>query len=148
SSITLNPRMARSNRDMYAGMTPYFVIPPGRNNSFDNFSVDVEEITRWTPISPGSMRWTATVINMPAGGTSGEQEEEINYNNRGGGLSEQDIENRLKIRNIPSDRKEESETCAEDRKVGILRCRHEYHVDCIGRWLRIKNLCPLCKGSA
>ncbi|QCD87765.1 nucleolysin TIA-1/TIAR [Vigna unguiculata] len=32
-------------------------------------------------------------------------------------------------------------------EIGILRCRHEYHVDCIRRWLHEKNVCPICKSE-
>ncbi|KAK2453048.1 RING/U-box superfamily protein [Trifolium repens] len=33
-------------------------------------------------------------------------------------------------------------------EVGRLQCSHKYHVDCIQDWLRLKNWCPICKGSA
>nr|XP_004489087.2 RING finger protein 44-like [Cicer arietinum] len=33
-------------------------------------------------------------------------------------------------------------------KIGILRCGHEYHLDCITKWLVVKNVCPLCKSEA
>ncbi|EYU23266.1 hypothetical protein MIMGU_mgv11b023107mg [Erythranthe guttata] len=78
------------------------------------------------------------------------------------GLSEEDIEKSLKIRN--SCRKGEDEICAiclddmikscEKEKeetttaIGSLGCGHEYHVCCIKRWLRTKNSCPLCKAVA
>ncbi|RWS30475.1 RING finger protein 38-like protein [Leptotrombidium deliense] len=29
-----------------------------------------------------------------------------------------------------------------------LRCKHEFHVQCVDRWLRCKNECPLCKATA
>ena len=33
--------------------------------------------------------------------------------------------------------------------VGALKtCGHDYHVSCIKKWLSMKNLCPVCKGSA
>jgi len=35
-----------------------------------------------------------------------------------------------------------------EEEIGILQCRHEYHVDCIRRWLHEKNVCPLCKSKA
>lgn len=33
-------------------------------------------------------------------------------------------------------------------EVGKLECEHGYHVECIHQWLRLKNWCPICKGSA
>ncbi|KAI3827233.1 hypothetical protein L1987_01309 [Smallanthus sonchifolius] len=40
--------------------------------------------------------------------------------------------------------------CHEDYKNGdkigrMVKCGHEYHVDCIKRWLLIKKLCPICR---
>ena len=32
--------------------------------------------------------------------------------------------------------------------IGILRCGHEYHADCLRRWLLEKNVCPMCKSIA
>ncbi|KAF6142064.1 hypothetical protein GIB67_001261 [Kingdonia uniflora] len=47
---------------------------------------------------------------------------------------------------------EESETCAicldeikNGKNIGSLQCGHEYHINCIKRWLRVKDLCPKCK---
>ncbi|CAH9115657.1 unnamed protein product [Cuscuta europaea] len=36
----------------------------------------------------------------------------------------------------------------EQENVGIIRCGHEYHVDCIKKWLVVKNSCPICKSTA
>ncbi|KAI4380199.1 hypothetical protein MLD38_006418 [Melastoma candidum] len=33
-------------------------------------------------------------------------------------------------------------------EVGRLPCEHQYHIACAQQWLRIKNWCPVCKGSA
>lgn len=33
-------------------------------------------------------------------------------------------------------------------EVGRLACEHVYHLSCIQQWLRLKNWCPICKGSA
>ena len=33
-------------------------------------------------------------------------------------------------------------------EIGILQCGHEYHADCIKRWLIQKNICPMCKSKA
>ncbi|XP_011077357.1 E3 ubiquitin-protein ligase MBR2 isoform X1 [Sesamum indicum] len=42
--------------------------------------------------------------------------------------------------------------CLEEYKnmddVGTLKCRHDFHVGCIRKWLSMKNLCPICKASA
>lgn len=33
--------------------------------------------------------------------------------------------------------------------VGTLKaCGHDYHFDCIKKWLSMKNICPICKGPA
>lgn len=32
--------------------------------------------------------------------------------------------------------------------IGTLKCGHDFHVDCVRKWLSIKNLCPICKASA
>uniref|UniRef100_A0A0A0KVW1 RING-type E3 ubiquitin transferase n=1 Tax=Cucumis sativus TaxID=3659 RepID=A0A0A0KVW1_CUCSA len=33
-------------------------------------------------------------------------------------------------------------------KVGILQCKHKYHVAGIQQWLRLKNWCPIFKSAA
>ena len=35
-----------------------------------------------------------------------------------------------------------------DEKIGFLDCGHEYHADCLKKWLLRKNVCPLCKAPA
>ncbi|KZV38270.1 hypothetical protein F511_36505 [Dorcoceras hygrometricum] len=32
--------------------------------------------------------------------------------------------------------------------IGTLDCGHEYHSGCIGKWLPLKNTCPICKSTA
>ncbi|XP_047175673.1 probable E3 ubiquitin-protein ligase ZFP1 [Vigna umbellata] len=32
-------------------------------------------------------------------------------------------------------------------EIGILRCQHKYHANCIRRWLHEKNVCPICKSE-
>nr|XP_027187349.1 probable E3 ubiquitin-protein ligase ZFP1 [Cicer arietinum] len=36
----------------------------------------------------------------------------------------------------------------KEEKIGILQCEHEYHVECITKWLLVKNTCPICKSEA
>ncbi|KAL8166495.1 hypothetical protein V2J09_007994 [Rumex salicifolius] len=36
----------------------------------------------------------------------------------------------------------------EGSKVGRLECEHQYHVECIQKWLQLKNWCPICKANA
>lgn len=43
--------------------------------------------------------------------------------------------------------------CLEEYKsddgIGTLKnCGHDYHVDCIKKWLLVKNVCPICKAAA
>ncbi|XP_022634462.1 E3 ubiquitin-protein ligase At3g02290-like isoform X2 [Vigna radiata var. radiata] len=32
-------------------------------------------------------------------------------------------------------------------EIGILQCGHEYHAECVKRWLHEKNVCPMCKST-
>ena len=34
---------------------------------------------------------------------------------------------------------------ADGDRVGALECQHSFHVDCLKRWIRRKNSCPLCQ---
>ncbi|PSR95706.1 E3 ubiquitin-protein like [Actinidia chinensis var. chinensis] len=80
--------------------------------------------------------------------------------NVGTGLSKETISSRLKTRTYMN---LEAAACADQEidfcvicqtdyknqeKIGTLDCGHEYHVDCVKRWLLIKNTCPICKSSA
>ncbi|XP_006643778.1 E3 ubiquitin-protein ligase MBR2-like [Oryza brachyantha] len=42
--------------------------------------------------------------------------------------------------------------CLEEYKdnslLGILKCNHDFHTDCIKQWLKVKNSCPICKAAA
>ncbi|CAA2989432.1 probable E3 ubiquitin- ligase HIP1 [Olea europaea subsp. europaea] len=84
----------------------------------------------------------------------------------GTGLSEEDIQNSLKTRTFSSlatclnqkkaaTVEQQSNFCVicqadfEDQEnVGNLNCGHEYHEDCIKKWLLITNSCPICKSTA
>ncbi|KAK8591517.1 hypothetical protein V6N13_031559 [Hibiscus sabdariffa] len=82
------------------------------------------------------------------------------------GLSEEIISSKLKTRtystfatNInleeaaPIDQEPDScIICQEDykneEKIGTLDCGHNYHADCLKKWLFVKNVCPICKSEA
>ncbi|KAE8707825.1 hypothetical protein F3Y22_tig00110372pilonHSYRG00054 [Hibiscus syriacus] len=82
------------------------------------------------------------------------------------GLSEEIITSKLKTRaystfatNInleeaaPTDQEPDScIICQEDykieEKIGTLNCGHNYHADCLKKWLLVKNVCPICKSEA
>ncbi|XP_011098261.1 probable E3 ubiquitin-protein ligase HIP1 [Sesamum indicum] len=86
--------------------------------------------------------------------------------NVGTGLSEEFIQNNLKIRNFTSstaDLNLEDDTCLDQQidfcvicqtdyedgeDIGILDCGHEYHKECIKKWLLEKNTCAVCKSTA
>ncbi|XP_010279213.1 PREDICTED: uncharacterized protein LOC104613187 [Nelumbo nucifera] len=82
------------------------------------------------------------------------------------GLTEEIITRQLKTRthasspvylnlDEPPSTDQETETCIicqvnyeNQEKIGTLSCDHEYHADCIRKWLLVKNVCPICKTTA
>lgn len=62
--------------------------------------------------------------------------------------------NAINLEEAPSDEQEtDSCTICQDEyknqeKIGILQCGHEYHEDCLRKWLLVKNVCPICKSEA
>ncbi|KAJ9705391.1 hypothetical protein PVL29_003443 [Vitis rotundifolia] len=81
------------------------------------------------------------------------------------GLSEESITNCLKTRTYISSTclnleegasmDQENDSCVicqeeyeNEEKIGFLDCGHEYHADCLKKWLLVKNVCPLCKAPA
>lgn len=36
----------------------------------------------------------------------------------------------------------------DQESIGTLKCGHEYHADCVKKWLIMKNNCPICKSTA
>ncbi|KAF7840824.1 E3 ubiquitin-protein ligase MBR2 isoform X1 [Senna tora] len=40
------------------------------------------------------------------------------------------------------------EEYVDGEHVGSLDCGHEFHINCIKKWLMLKNLCPICKIKA
>ncbi|KDP25720.1 hypothetical protein JCGZ_23941 [Jatropha curcas] len=72
------------------------------------------------------------------------------------GLSDDAISECLMETIYPMDKNEEEPSCCiclevykKMDKVGKVRnCGHDYHVDCIKKWLSMKNVCPICKAPA
>ncbi|TXG66828.1 hypothetical protein EZV62_008103 [Acer yangbiense] len=81
------------------------------------------------------------------------------------GLSEESITSHLKTRtylstaNInleePASMDQDSDSCiicqedfSNHEKIGTLDCGHEYHAECLKKWLLVKNVCPICKSEA
>ncbi|CAN8259309.1 unnamed protein product [Cochlearia groenlandica] len=80
------------------------------------------------------------------------------------GLSEEDVEDFLKRRTSLSTRINLEEAPSTDLetnscticqesyknqdKIATLDCKHEYHAECLKKWLVIKNICPICKSDA
>ncbi|KAK2368063.1 RING-type E3 ubiquitin transferase [Trifolium repens] len=60
----------------------------------------------------------------------------------------------IDLNELPPD-DEEIDTCmiCQDaykyqENIGTIQCGHEFHVDCISKWLKLKNQCPICKSEA
>ncbi|KAJ0242316.1 hypothetical protein HA466_0207970 [Hirschfeldia incana] len=76
------------------------------------------------------------------------------------GLPEEDVKNHLKTRtcsvtNLAQTKDRESEPCTicqesfkNEEKIATLDCGHEYHAECLEKWLVVKNVCPICKSEA
>ncbi|KAJ9705423.1 hypothetical protein PVL29_003458 [Vitis rotundifolia] len=81
------------------------------------------------------------------------------------GLSEESITNCVKTRTYISSTclnleegasmDQENDSCIicqeeyeNEEKIGFLDCGHEYHADCLKKWLLVKNVCPLCRTPA
>ena len=83
------------------------------------------------------------------------------------GLPEEDVKNHLKTRTCsvinlaeessssPQTKDRETEPCTicqesfkNEEKIATLDCGHEYHVECLEKWLIVKNVCPICKSEA
>lgn len=70
------------------------------------------------------------------------------------GLSEKTIMKHLNTR-ILSHAYEDKRNCSicqqnefvKNDEIGMVDCRHEFHVDCIKKWLLRKNKCPNCRSK-
>ncbi|XP_049343673.1 probable E3 ubiquitin-protein ligase ZFP1 [Solanum verrucosum] len=63
-------------------------------------------------------------------------------------------ETRSPLENVASDQDQKTVCviCQADFKdgemIGILNCGHEYHEECVKKWLGVKNSCAICKSAA
>ncbi|KAL3838973.1 hypothetical protein ACJIZ3_023567 [Penstemon smallii] len=74
------------------------------------------------------------------------------------GLSESVIDRHLRTRDCNLARRNHNDDelcvvcqdvlCQENEKICILDCGHEFHQDCIRKWLLQRNFCPVCKATA
>ncbi|KAJ6423661.1 hypothetical protein OIU84_024604 [Salix udensis] len=81
------------------------------------------------------------------------------------GLSDATIRSQLKTRTCSSSpysfnwevscMDQEADSCIicqdyykSKEKIASLDCGHEYHANCLKKWLRLKNVCPICKSEA
>ncbi|KAI9089134.1 hypothetical protein K1719_029413 [Acacia pycnantha] len=70
------------------------------------------------------------------------------------GLSEEGIMARLRLEEFqspPGVTPENVDCCcicqenyADGEDIGVLDCGHKFHSDCVKKWLRTKNTCPIC----
>ncbi|KAL7106247.1 hypothetical protein ACP275_07G100100 [Erythranthe tilingii] len=139
-----------------------FSINPPPPQQFDSVREDETLILNGTAVHPRQQRQHA-ILNNNNGGGGGS----------GSGLSESQIKKCVKIIKINNScpnyyidnrggataGEEGSDVCAiclddlycpdqSTNNVGVLDCKHVYHSDCIRRWLRVKNFCPMCKSVA
>ncbi|KAJ1442426.1 Zinc finger, RING-type [Sesbania bispinosa] len=74
-------------------------------------------------------------------------------------LTEEMVMNQMKTKTVnleeAGSEEQEADSCVicqdeykNGEKIGILRCGHEYHADCLRQWILVKNVCPLCKSQS
>ncbi|KAL4555920.1 hypothetical protein LXL04_038554 [Taraxacum kok-saghyz] len=157
------------NLDTHTHQRP---VPGGRNSA--KWSVDEDEVVildsldMYSPPPPPQPSFsirTHQPLQFMGGRGHHQQSSEIidevvilenlntNENSRLGGLTKEVISKNLKLKQINcSEEDDKDEICVIcqvgfERKemVGVLECKHCYHVECINEWLFHKNVCPLCK---
>ncbi|KAF5772204.1 putative transcription factor C2H2 family [Helianthus annuus] len=71
-----------------------------------------------------------------------------------GGLLEEEISEHLQVYTAHGRMSEVDACCIclgdheKKEKMGRLECGHEFHAECIRRWLLSKNICPMCRSTA
>ncbi|KAK1416353.1 hypothetical protein QVD17_32144 [Tagetes erecta] len=73
-------------------------------------------------------------------------------NSSGSGLSEEEISKLLHVYTAQGKIGDNCCICLceyeKNEKMGSLECGHQYHEECIKRWLLSKNVCPMCRSTA
>ncbi|CAA6672534.1 unnamed protein product [Spirodela intermedia] len=59
------------------------------------------------------------------------------------GLTEDTVRKNLKRRKYPSSAAYRAESYCI--RSGLLACGDDFHASCVGKWLVLKNVCPICK---
>ncbi|KAI5411781.1 E3 ubiquitin-protein ligase MBR1 [Lathyrus oleraceus] len=61
----------------------------------------------------------------------------------------------INLEELPPEEDGENNSCLicqeefkDQEKIGVIKCKHEYHANCITQWLLLKNSCPICKLEA
>ncbi|KAL0318335.1 UNVERIFIED_CONTAM: Retrovirus-related Pol polyprotein from transposon TNT 1-94 [Sesamum angustifolium] len=115
-------------------------------------------------VNEGNHRWRVVhlhrvIYNLPSpAGTERRLRHVPTPARRDRGLSEELILKNLRTRSCRAEVGDEEERgicvmCQDDMRpgnhaIGVLDCGHDYHACCVTRWLREKNICPLCKAIA
>ncbi|XP_063936525.1 uncharacterized protein LOC108226879 isoform X2 [Daucus carota subsp. sativus] len=95
-------------------------------------TVIIEPTYDYLPIQAHSIR--SRLYNQPTYEENLELEEQMGR-----------VDSRLSEETIMGHLKGEYE---KDELIGGLQCRHEYHVECVKKWLQQHNSCPICKADA
>ncbi|KAM7503367.1 hypothetical protein LguiB_002271 [Lonicera macranthoides] len=65
------------------------------------------------------------------------------------------LKRRIHVNSKDHPKSQEPEICVicqaeyeDNERIGTTQCGHEYHVDCIKKWLLENTFCPICKTTA
>ncbi|KAH0868862.1 hypothetical protein HID58_075884 [Brassica napus] len=121
----------------------------------DGLTIEPNPISMIYPMEETFEQWLQTLAN---GSFEIPSYEELNFIYEIGdvciGLDVDIIEGNLKGRKY-EDRSGEAEKCVIcldelkcNDEASTLACGHDFHYECIKKWLMVKNKCPLCKQQA
>ncbi|KAL2510677.1 Uncharacterized protein Adt_16277 [Abeliophyllum distichum] len=148
-------RTILDQEDNVFSRVPLYHAPPSRTRS----TTQIEEYYRGSSLNEETIIWNESeyIAHLRSNSST-----EANSSHRPSQtvFLEKTIVKHLKTRNcvnvkVANENDKEPEICVvcqgeyeENEKVGMLRCGHEYHMDCITKWLLQKNVCPICKAVA